>query len=148
VTYVQASEQVSATASPRSWRSLLVPSASALAAIAVVAAGFRENHYLTHVRGMAPELQPYPIKEVVFIIGLMAIEALIVTALIHWTGREGSWQRALAAAAVCVGFVAIALAGSMHISPSWKTFVLWTIVMLAWMAGLAAFRALRRRNHS
>jgi hypothetical protein len=146
MTSLPARQPVSTTASPRGWRWLLVPSATALAAVAVVAAGFREQPYLTHVRGMAPELQPYPIREVVFILGLMAIEALIVTALVHATARDGSWQRALAAAAVAIGFVAIAVVGAVHVSPSWKVFVFWTLVMLAWMSGLAALRARKRRH--
>jgi hypothetical protein len=142
----QAREPGATTASPRVWRWLLIPSATAMAAVAVVASGFREQPYLTHVRGIVPELQPYPIREVVFIIGLMAIEALIVTALIHGPGRSRSWQRALAAVAVSTGFVAISIAGSVHISPSWKAFVLWTLVVLAWMTGLAVFRVFGRRR--
>ena len=134
------------TAPTHRWGWATVPVATVVAAVGVIGSGFRENPYLTHVRDIAPQLQPYPMKEVAFILGLMAIQALLVTALIHATGREGSWQRALAAAAVSGGFVAVAVAGSMHISPSWTAFALWTLVMLVWMTALVVIRALRVRH--
>ena len=104
-----------------------LPLSAVSAIIAVILAGFAPDPYLEHVRQIPPP-HPYPAESVTLVIGFIMLHMV----LLHFLLKQKSLMRIGFSMIVSVGFLALAVIGSMHASPPWQVYII--LVFLIFIA--------------
>jgi hypothetical protein len=97
---------------------------------AVIIFGFRDNPYLTNVRGFPPP-HPYPYQTVGSIMVLITIETGLLWAILRPASYNHSWGRSLLGFGISFCFLIFGSWGAMHVPPAWTTYMYWLFVVSA-----------------
>jgi hypothetical protein len=118
-----------------------------LGASAVALAGWLEDPFLTQVHGLSPP-QPYPLFAVTLTLLFMAIEVLVLAAILRPRSYRHAWGRAALALVVSVAGVRWASLPMAHKPPLWDCYFIWTIAVTAALFSLLVVsgHAASRRN--
>jgi hypothetical protein len=121
---------------------IALPAVWLVGIIAVIAAGFSPNGYLTYVRHIPPP-HPYPTSTVFLIVLFMTIQVSLVFAILRPSSYRRSWGRAFFALVLSLGFLSYAmLATAMHAPPSNSAYFFWSLAFAGVMLGLLVWSSI------
>ena len=116
---------------------LVLPGYLLLGLVAVALTGCLDNPYLAQVRGLPPP-HPYPLRGVLWVMAVMGVQTAAVMAILRLRSWRQSWGRALAATGISTAFLLIGALASMHSPPHHTAYLLWLLLFVIALGGLAA----------
>lgn len=123
------------------WRTLGLPLAWAIGAIAVAWTGFFEDPYVRYLRQMEPPFD-YPLGPVMGLVALMAGHAGLLQLILRPASYRMSWGRALMASVLALGLLFAMAMASIHAPPFLLTCLWWLTAIAVGTMGLLFASAL------
>ena len=116
--------------------------------VAIIASGFTSDDYLHYVAQLSTE-QPYPLVSVLKVCAFIAIESMLLIAVLRPVSYHNSWLRSLVAFLFSVSLLLFWGSWLMHAPPVFVAHVYWLLViniLLLLLFLISLYSHLRRRS--